>query len=282
MNPRYPFKKDLVKYQGKTTAVKSIQYVGELAVLKVIYSDLDDKVSKDPHDSFLIWPMWRKVVQKASASKQLDFSVLQVHQLWREHLPGSEISKKISLSSCTLCTAPGCPACLMEPWWEGKGDPSTCCMALSDSSCMTRGRTWGTGLVSPHLSWKPMYKIEGEDSSLGGATQEGSQFNCCQDIKKTIIDPLDAEEESLRSPPLTLVKASLARQCDTLDKNRGSLPLTKRRKGLLNFVGLMARHTRSIEVKGFVRHWCTVHPNATRTWNRSGIPKCLDWRLIWA
>lgn len=54
MNVRYPFKEDLVKYQGKTTAVKGIQYLGELAVLKVIYSDLDDKVSKDPDDSFLI------------------------------------------------------------------------------------------------------------------------------------------------------------------------------------------------------------------------------------
>ncbi|GAB0207108.1 hypothetical protein GRJ2_003176400 [Grus japonensis] len=49
---RYPFKEDLVNSPGKwTTADEGIQYLRELAVLEVIYSDLDDdEVSKDPEN----------------------------------------------------------------------------------------------------------------------------------------------------------------------------------------------------------------------------------------
>ncbi|PKU44868.1 ubiquitin carboxyl-terminal hydrolase 4 [Limosa lapponica baueri] len=65
MKARYPFKKDLLTYQGEwTSAGKYIQYLGELEVLKVIHSGLDDnKVSKDPDDSLCIWTTWRKLVQ---------------------------------------------------------------------------------------------------------------------------------------------------------------------------------------------------------------------------
>ncbi|GAB0209798.1 hypothetical protein GRJ2_003445500 [Grus japonensis] len=52
---RYPFKEDLVNSPGKwTTADEGIQYLRELAVLEVIYSDLDDEeVSKDKEG----WPV---------------------------------------------------------------------------------------------------------------------------------------------------------------------------------------------------------------------------------
>lgn len=57
MKARYPFRKELFNYQGKwTTAEKGLQHLGELEVMKVIYSDLDDnKVSKDLGDSLCIW-----------------------------------------------------------------------------------------------------------------------------------------------------------------------------------------------------------------------------------
>ncbi|GAB0207417.1 mitochondrial enolase superfamily member 1 [Grus japonensis] len=59
---RYPFEEDLVNSPGKwTTADEGIQYLRELAVLEVIYSDLDDEeVSKDPEDVLCTRAMWRK------------------------------------------------------------------------------------------------------------------------------------------------------------------------------------------------------------------------------
>ncbi|GAB0201688.1 hypothetical protein GRJ2_003463500 [Grus japonensis] len=56
--------------KGKwTTADEGIQYLRELAVLEVIYSDLDDEeVSKDPGDVLRTWAMWRKVIPSAPAS----------------------------------------------------------------------------------------------------------------------------------------------------------------------------------------------------------------------
>ncbi|KAK4810038.1 LOW QUALITY PROTEIN: hypothetical protein QYF61_005101 [Mycteria americana] len=54
--------KDYSCQPGKwTTADEGIQYLGELAVLEVIYSDLDnDEVSRDPQDVQCTWAMWRK------------------------------------------------------------------------------------------------------------------------------------------------------------------------------------------------------------------------------
>ncbi|XP_039240626.1 uncharacterized protein LOC120323903 [Pipra filicauda] len=67
---RYPFKEDLVNSPGKwTTADEGIQYLRELAVVEVIYSDLNnDSVSKDPEDVPCTMAMWRKVIQSAPAS----------------------------------------------------------------------------------------------------------------------------------------------------------------------------------------------------------------------
>ena len=52
MKERDPFKEDVVYRPGKwTTMEKGIQYLWELAVLEVIYGDLDNKqLSKDPDE----------------------------------------------------------------------------------------------------------------------------------------------------------------------------------------------------------------------------------------
>ncbi|PKU39964.1 glycine dehydrogenase mitochondrial-like [Limosa lapponica baueri] len=48
---------------------EGIQYLRELAVLEVIYSDLDnDEVSKDLEDVLCTWAIWRKVILSAPVS----------------------------------------------------------------------------------------------------------------------------------------------------------------------------------------------------------------------
>lgn len=61
--------------------------------------------------------------------------------------------------------------------------------------------------------------------------------------KKVISDPPDAEEESLRSPPLILVNGPLVWQCkgqtvNALNRDTGSLPLTRMRKGMNRYTKL--------------------------------------------
>ncbi|GAB0177148.1 hypothetical protein GRJ2_000180000 [Grus japonensis] len=52
-----------------TTTDEGIQYLRELAVLEVIYSDLDDdEVFQDPEDVLCMRAMWRKVIPSAPAS----------------------------------------------------------------------------------------------------------------------------------------------------------------------------------------------------------------------
>ncbi|KAK4811041.1 hypothetical protein QYF61_015745 [Mycteria americana] len=57
MKERHPFKEDVIYRPGKwTTMERSIQYLRELAVLQVIYGDLDDKqLSKDPYEVMRKW-----------------------------------------------------------------------------------------------------------------------------------------------------------------------------------------------------------------------------------
>ncbi|KAK4824465.1 hypothetical protein QYF61_015863 [Mycteria americana] len=52
MKERYPFKEDVIYHPGKwTTTERGVQYLRELAVLEVIYDDLDNKqLSKDPDE----------------------------------------------------------------------------------------------------------------------------------------------------------------------------------------------------------------------------------------
>ncbi|KAK4811298.1 hypothetical protein QYF61_023350 [Mycteria americana] len=67
MKERYPFKEDVVYHPGKwTTMEKGIQYLRELAMLEVIYGDLDNKrLPKDPDEVQCTQPMWRKLVWSA-------------------------------------------------------------------------------------------------------------------------------------------------------------------------------------------------------------------------
>ena len=61
---RQPFKEDIVYRLGKwMTMEKGIQYLRELAMLEVIYGDLDDQwSSKDPDVAECKQPMWQKFV----------------------------------------------------------------------------------------------------------------------------------------------------------------------------------------------------------------------------
>ncbi|KAK4806132.1 hypothetical protein QYF61_001055 [Mycteria americana] len=70
MKERDPFKEDVLYRPGKwTTMERGIQYLRELAVLEVIYGDLDnEQLSKDPDEVQCTRPMWRKLVRSAPAS----------------------------------------------------------------------------------------------------------------------------------------------------------------------------------------------------------------------
>ena len=66
---RYPLKEALVNSPEKwTTADEGIQYLRDLSVLDVIYSDLDDdEVSKDSAAVLCTRAMWRKVTESGPA-----------------------------------------------------------------------------------------------------------------------------------------------------------------------------------------------------------------------
>ncbi|KAK4807120.1 hypothetical protein QYF61_018461 [Mycteria americana] len=75
---RYPFKEDVVYRSGKwTTMEKGIQYLRELAVLEVIYGDLNDVRSPiDPDEVQCTRPMWRKLVRNAPPSFANSLAIL--------------------------------------------------------------------------------------------------------------------------------------------------------------------------------------------------------------
>ncbi|KAK4821311.1 hypothetical protein QYF61_018060 [Mycteria americana] len=75
---RYPFKEDVVYRSGKWTPMeKGIQYLRELAVLEVIYSDLNDVRSPiDPDEVQCTRPMWRKLVRNAPPSCANSLAIL--------------------------------------------------------------------------------------------------------------------------------------------------------------------------------------------------------------
>ncbi|KAK4806478.1 LOW QUALITY PROTEIN: hypothetical protein QYF61_013971 [Mycteria americana] len=79
---RYPFKEDVVYRPGKwTTMERGIQYLRELAVLEVIYGDLDDVRSPtDPDEVQCTRPMWRKLVRNAPPSCANSLAIL----IWRD------------------------------------------------------------------------------------------------------------------------------------------------------------------------------------------------------
>ncbi|KAK4810468.1 hypothetical protein QYF61_004248 [Mycteria americana] len=82
MKERYPFKEDVVYRPRKwTTMERGIQYLRELAVLEVIYGDLDDVRSPtDPDEVQCTRPMWRKLVRNAPLSCANSLAIL----IWRD------------------------------------------------------------------------------------------------------------------------------------------------------------------------------------------------------
>ncbi|KAK4817334.1 hypothetical protein QYF61_010237 [Mycteria americana] len=78
MKERYPFKEDVIYRPGKwTTMEKGIQYLRELAVLEVIYGDLDnEQLPKDPDEVQCTRPMWRKLVRNAPPSCANSLAIL--------------------------------------------------------------------------------------------------------------------------------------------------------------------------------------------------------------
>ncbi|KAK4806450.1 hypothetical protein QYF61_021342 [Mycteria americana] len=79
---RYPFKEDVIYRPGKwTTMERGIQYLRELAVLEVIYGDLDNVRSPtDPDEVQCTRPMWRKLVRNAPPSCANSLAILT----WRD------------------------------------------------------------------------------------------------------------------------------------------------------------------------------------------------------
>ncbi|KAK4832926.1 hypothetical protein QYF61_026569 [Mycteria americana] len=67
---RYPFKSDVICHPGKwATMERAVQYLRGLAVLEVIYDDLDNKqLSKDPDEVKCTRHMWQKFVQSTPSS----------------------------------------------------------------------------------------------------------------------------------------------------------------------------------------------------------------------
>ncbi|KAK4811230.1 hypothetical protein QYF61_022127 [Mycteria americana] len=82
MKERYPFKEDVVYRPGKwTTMERGIQYLRELAVLEVIYGDLDDVRSPtDPDEVQCTRPTWRNLVRNTPPSCANSLAIL----IWRD------------------------------------------------------------------------------------------------------------------------------------------------------------------------------------------------------
>ncbi|KAK4828889.1 hypothetical protein QYF61_001447 [Mycteria americana] len=78
MKERYPFKEDVLYRPGKwTTMERGIQYLRELAVLEVIYGDLDnEQLSKEPDEVWCTRPTWWKLVRSAPESYANSLAIL--------------------------------------------------------------------------------------------------------------------------------------------------------------------------------------------------------------
>ncbi|KAF1662984.1 RNA polymerase II subunit A C-terminal domain phosphatase, partial [Aptenodytes patagonicus] len=78
MKERYPFKEDVICCPSKwITMEKGIQFLRELAVLEVIYDDLNnEQLSKDPDEVKDTRPMWRKFVRSSPSSYANSLAVM--------------------------------------------------------------------------------------------------------------------------------------------------------------------------------------------------------------
>ena len=75
---RYPFKEDVICRPSKwTTMEKGIQFLRELAVLEVIYDDLNnEQLPKDPDEVKCTRPMWRKFIRSSPSSYANSLAVI--------------------------------------------------------------------------------------------------------------------------------------------------------------------------------------------------------------
>ena len=71
MKERYPFKADVIYRSGKWAAMeKGIQYLREVAVLEVIYGDLDDQQSSiDRDEAQCTRPIWWTFVRRTACNR---------------------------------------------------------------------------------------------------------------------------------------------------------------------------------------------------------------------
>ncbi|TRZ05874.1 hypothetical protein HGM15179_021233 [Zosterops borbonicus] len=251
MRARYPFKEDLVNSPGKwTTADEVIQYLRELAVLKIIYSDLkSNRVSKDPEDTSCTMAMWRKVVQCAPATQSsslVSFYHTQIDTPTVE-MPSAELlNVEETLGTSTSLQAStsafrGSPRDHSSPApVRGKGNPKH----------RPRGELWFFlhDQAEDMRKWdgEPTFKLEACVRELRGkrAVKKGSPKNVSVLAAETRRQSSISQTiKELKSPPLTLVRGLLVwhRKCQTVstlmrNRNRRSLSLARRRKG-------MTRHT---------------------------------------
>ncbi|GAB0206427.1 hypothetical protein GRJ2_003108300 [Grus japonensis] len=209
---QYPFKEDLVNSPGKwTTADEGIQYLRELAVLEVIYSDLDDEeVSKDPEDVLGTRAMWRKVIQSAPASysnslaamycPDMDTPTVEKVSSWLQNFE-ENLCTSSSLRVSTLAVR-GTPRNQSSPALvRGKGSPRR----------MPRGTLWfflrDQGEDMRKWDGEPTFKLEARVRELRGKTavkkgtpkkavsvvaaetQEGKQRSPRCKTKITSLDP---------------------------------------------------------------------------------------------
>ncbi|GAB0208081.1 hypothetical protein GRJ2_003273800 [Grus japonensis] len=172
---RYPFKEDLVNSPGKwTTADEGIQYLRELAVLEVIYSDLDDEeVSKDPENVLCTRATWRKVIQSAPASysnslaamycPDMDTPTVEKVSSWLQNFEENLCtSSSLWASALAIRDTPrnqSCPAPV-----RGKGSPRR----------MPRGALWfflrDQGEDMRKWDGEPTFKLEARVRELRGKT----------------------------------------------------------------------------------------------------------------
>ncbi|KAK4807032.1 hypothetical protein QYF61_000361 [Mycteria americana] len=109
MKERYPFKEDVIYHPGKwTTMERGIQYLRELAMLEVIYGDLDnEQLSKDPDEVRCTRPTWRKLVRSAPSSYANSLAILT----WKDgegpmvDEAASQLRQKEESSSSSLISA---------------------------------------------------------------------------------------------------------------------------------------------------------------------------------
>ncbi|KAK4811035.1 hypothetical protein QYF61_015739 [Mycteria americana] len=117
MKERYPFKEDVVYRPGKwTTMEKGIQYLRELAVLEVIYGDLDhEQLPKDPDEVQCRRPTCHKLVTRlVDEGKAVDVVYLDFSKAF------DTVSHRILLEKLAAHGLDGCTLRWVKNWLDGR------------------------------------------------------------------------------------------------------------------------------------------------------------------